>query len=98
MKRTTFVGLDVHKQWINVAVLLSGQDTPIEWRIVNEPQATASSPSPRQPSRCPLNADGKEPAPCTRSRPKAHAQQLLSRRQWVERGHDAPDSAVFEVQ
>jgi len=39
VKRTIFVGLDVHKQWINVAVLLPGQDTPIEWRIVNEPQA-----------------------------------------------------------
>jgi transposase len=39
MKRTTFVGLDVHKRWINVAVLLPGQDTPIEWRIGNEPHA-----------------------------------------------------------
>jgi transposase len=39
MKRTTFVGLDVHKRWINVAVLLPGQDTPVEWRIANEPQA-----------------------------------------------------------
>lgn len=39
MKRTTFVGLDVHKRWINVAVLLPGQDTPLEWRIANEPQA-----------------------------------------------------------
>jgi transposase len=39
MQRTTFVGLDVHKPWINVAVLLPDHDTPIEWRIVNEPQA-----------------------------------------------------------
>jgi len=39
MQRTTFVGLDVHKPWINVAVLLPGHDTPIEWRIINEPQA-----------------------------------------------------------
>lgn len=39
MKRTTFVGLDVHKSWINVAALLPGQDTPIEWRVPNEPQA-----------------------------------------------------------
>ena len=39
MEGTTFVGLDVHKRWINVAVLLSGQDTPLEWRITNEPQA-----------------------------------------------------------
>jgi hypothetical protein len=39
MKGATFVGLDVHKRWINVAVLLPGQDTPIEWRIVNGPQA-----------------------------------------------------------
>jgi transposase len=39
MERTTFVGLDVHKLSISVAVLLPGHDTPIEWRIVNEPQA-----------------------------------------------------------
>jgi len=36
---TTFVGLDVHKPWINVAALLPGHDTPIEWRIANETQA-----------------------------------------------------------
>jgi len=34
-----FVGLDVHKPWINVAALLPGHDTPIEWRIANETQA-----------------------------------------------------------
>lgn len=39
MEGITFVGLDVHKPWINVAVLLPGHDTPIEWRITNEPQA-----------------------------------------------------------
>jgi transposase len=39
MQPTTFVGLDVHKSSINVAVLLSDHDTPIEWRIVNEAQA-----------------------------------------------------------
>jgi hypothetical protein len=39
MQRTTFVGLDVHKPWINVAVLLPDHDTPIEWRITNEAQA-----------------------------------------------------------
>ena len=39
MQGTTFVGLDVHKPWINIAVLLPGHDTPIEWRIANEPQA-----------------------------------------------------------
>lgn len=36
MQATTFVGLDVHKCWINVAVLLPGHDVPIEWRIANE--------------------------------------------------------------
>ena len=39
MEGTTFVGLDVHKQWINVAVLLPGSDTPVEWRMRNEPNA-----------------------------------------------------------
>ena len=39
MQVTTFVGLDVHKPWINVAALLPGHDTPIEWRIANETQA-----------------------------------------------------------
>ena len=39
MQGTTFVGLDVHKPWINVAALLPGHDTPIEWRIANETQA-----------------------------------------------------------
>ena len=39
MEGTTFVGLDVHKVSINVAALLPGRDTPLEWRILNEPQA-----------------------------------------------------------
>jgi len=39
MQGTTFVGLDVHKPWINVAVLLPGHNTPLEWRIANEAQA-----------------------------------------------------------
>ena len=39
MQRSTFVGLAVHKRWINVAVLLPGHDTAIEWRICNEPRA-----------------------------------------------------------
>ena len=39
MQGSTFVGLDVHKRWINVAVLLPGNDTPAEWRIANEAQA-----------------------------------------------------------
>ena len=38
-QRSTFVGLAVHKRWINVAVLLPGHDTAIEWRICNEPRA-----------------------------------------------------------
>ncbi|HEX9122123.1 MAG TPA: IS110 family transposase [Actinomycetota bacterium] len=39
MQGTTFVGLDVHKRWINVAVLFPGHDTALEWRIANEAQA-----------------------------------------------------------
>jgi transposase len=39
MKPTTFVGLDVHKRWINVAVLLLGHEIPVEWRIPNEARA-----------------------------------------------------------
>jgi transposase len=33
---STFVGLDVHKNQIAVAMLLPGERTAIEWRIVNE--------------------------------------------------------------
>lgn len=39
MQGTTFVGLDVHKLWINVAVLLPQSDAPLEWRIPNQAQA-----------------------------------------------------------
>ncbi len=36
MEGTTFVGLDAHKDWISVAMLLPGRDQTIEWRIPNE--------------------------------------------------------------
>jgi transposase len=36
---STFVGLDVHKATIVVAMLLPGQREPIEWRIAHEPAA-----------------------------------------------------------
>jgi transposase len=36
MEGTTFVGLDAHKEWINVAMLLPGRETPIEWQVPNE--------------------------------------------------------------
>ena len=36
---TTFVGMDVHKKAINVAVLLPGEPQPIEWQVANEPGA-----------------------------------------------------------
>ena len=36
---STVVGLDAHKDTIVVAMLLPGQATPVEWRIVNEPGA-----------------------------------------------------------
>jgi transposase len=39
MQGSTFVGLDVHRVWIQVAVLLAGRETPLEWRIANEPKA-----------------------------------------------------------
>jgi len=39
MQVSTFVGLDVHKVWIHVAMLLPGHDAPVEWRIQNEPRA-----------------------------------------------------------
>ena len=38
-KPTTFVGLDVHKATISVALLQPGQNTPLEWKIANEPAA-----------------------------------------------------------
>ena len=36
---TTFVGMDVHKQDIAVAMLLPEGAAPLEWRVVNEPTA-----------------------------------------------------------
>jgi transposase len=36
---TTWVGLDAHKETIQVAMLLPGRDAPVEWRIANEPAA-----------------------------------------------------------
>lgn len=38
-KGTTFVGLDVHKEAINVAMLLPGEACPIQWQLSNEPAA-----------------------------------------------------------
>lgn len=38
-KASTFVGLDVHKSSIVVALLRAGQDTPLEWKVANEPSA-----------------------------------------------------------
>ena len=35
----TFVGLDAHKKAVNVAMLMPGQRTPIEWQVANEPTA-----------------------------------------------------------
>jgi transposase len=38
-KGTTFVGLDVHKDAINVAMLLPGETRPVEWQVSNDPAA-----------------------------------------------------------
>lgn len=38
-KGTTFVGLDVHKEAINVAMLLPGETRPVEWQTSNDPAA-----------------------------------------------------------
>jgi hypothetical protein len=38
-KPSTFVGLDVHKATISVALLAPGRNTPLEWRVANEPGA-----------------------------------------------------------
>jgi transposase len=35
----TFVGLDAHKKSISVAMLLPGQEKPVEWQVANEPGA-----------------------------------------------------------
>ena len=39
MNRTTYVGLDVHKKDIVVAMLPAGETEPVEWKLVNEPRA-----------------------------------------------------------
>lgn len=39
MEGTTFVGLDAHKEWISVAMLLPGRETAIEWQVPNEAAA-----------------------------------------------------------
>jgi len=39
MEGITFVGLDAHKLWIMVAMLLPGREVAIEWRVPNEPRA-----------------------------------------------------------
>lgn len=39
MKGITFVGLDAHKRAINVAMLLPGEEKPIEWQSLNETAA-----------------------------------------------------------
>jgi len=36
---STFVGLDVHKKDIAVAVLMPGSGTPLDWRVAHEPTA-----------------------------------------------------------
>ena len=38
-KGTTFVGLDVHKEAINVAMLLPGESRPVEWQTSNDAAA-----------------------------------------------------------
>jgi transposase len=38
-KGTTFVGLDVHKDAINVAMLLPGETRPVGWQVSNDPAA-----------------------------------------------------------
>lgn len=35
----TFVGMDVHKKTISVAMLLPGKNQPLEWQVANEPAA-----------------------------------------------------------
>ena len=35
-KASTFVGLDVHKSSIVVALLRPGESTPLEWKVANE--------------------------------------------------------------
>jgi hypothetical protein len=35
----TWVGLDAHKESIQVAMLIPGKGEPLEWQLANEPQA-----------------------------------------------------------
>lgn len=35
----TYVGMDVHKKDISVAMLLPGKDSPVQWKVANEPKA-----------------------------------------------------------
>ena len=35
----TYVGMDVHKQSVNVAVLFPGKERAVEWQVANEPAA-----------------------------------------------------------
>jgi len=39
MEGITFVGLDAHKVWISVAMLMPGRETAIEWQVPNEAAA-----------------------------------------------------------
>lgn len=39
METTTFVGMDVHKKAINVAMLVPKSKEPVQWSIANEPRA-----------------------------------------------------------
>ena len=36
-KGSTFVGLDAHKKFISVAMLLPGEKQPVEWQVANQP-------------------------------------------------------------
>jgi len=36
---TTFIGLDAHKKTIQVCLLRSNREEPLEWQVVNEPGA-----------------------------------------------------------
>ena len=38
-ERTTYVGLDVHKKMINVALLRPGTREPLTWEVPQEPEA-----------------------------------------------------------
>ena len=42
-ERSTYVGLDVHKKMINVALLRPGTRDPVTWDVPNEPEAVRRS-------------------------------------------------------